>query len=347
MSSEVERENLHKIAEQIFEEVSSKTSVELGEVFSAQLKKIDNDANRKSVELLVWSWLKENSSPKKVSRGKTPHSQTKLYCTCIAIVLAALFVIGLAQGTMSLNRGTPSTSSAELREVRKASGRSLVIFVHGVRDDGVKTWTNEVTGAQWPKLMMSDNVFDGVDIMTYHYSSQLFGGHNLSISNVADRLGIRLNLELQNGYDSVVFVAHSMGGIVVRNLLLKQRKLAEKVPLVYFLSTPTAGSDVAKIADALGIKSQQLSAMRSFEQSNFLEDQNSSWRAWHEKKTYSLCAYETRKTKGMKVVDAASAQSLCDGDVLPAEQNHSNIAKPASKSSLVYKFFAEKFSQLE
>ena len=82
--------------------------------------------------------------------------------------------------------------------------------------------------------------------------------------------------------------------------------------------------------------------MQSFENSSFLEDQASSWRARAgTEQIHSLCAFETRTTKGVIVVNRASAQSLCTGKTLPSDEDHSGIAKPRSKDSLVYKFLAD------
>ena len=46
----------------------------------------------------------------------------------------------------------------------------------------------------------------------------------------------------------VMFVAHSMGGLVVWQLLLKYQGLAPKVPMIYFFATPTTGSELAALA---------------------------------------------------------------------------------------------------
>lgn len=234
----------------------------------------------------------------------------------------------------------------ELRVVKSANSKALVIFVHGIRDDGNETWTNPSTNAFWPGLLSEDARFQDIDIMTYHYSSPLLQGERLSISNVSDQLFFRLDSKIVGKYETVVFVAHSMGGLVVRNLLLKHEKIAQMVPLVYFLATPTAGSDIARIGTALGLRSRQLRAMTTLEESNFLEDQSSQWRAWPESfRIISLCAFETKPTARVIVVDRSSAEALCTGPTLPSGETHSGIAKPQSPESLVYDVFAGKLQQ--
>jgi WD40 repeat protein len=163
---------------------------------------------------------------------------------------------------------------------------------------------------------------------------------NLSISNVADQLGLLLQGQKYTGYERIIFIAHSMGGLVVRNMLLKNRDLAQKVPLIMFLATPSAGSWIANYAVAFGLGGRQIRALRTLESSNFLEDQDSQWRNWGAASDISsFCAFEKQPTVGVLVVTQASAQSLCTGPTLPVASDHSGIAKPDSPQHIVYETF--------
>lgn len=235
----------------------------------------------------------------------------------------------------------------ELREIRNDGRDNLIIFVHGLRDDGSLTWTNAETDKNWAQMLVEDNRFESFDLMSYHYSSMLFQAGSLSISNVADQLAFRMDSEAVDNYENIIFVAHSMGGLVVRNLLLKNDTISEKVPLIYFLATPTAGSDVARLASLFDLANRQLDAMTSFEESNFLADQYSTWRGSSLlSEIFSLCAFETVATNGLLVVEQVSAQSLCSGRTIPSGENHSGIAKPYSEESLVYAVFADRIETL-
>lgn len=232
---------------------------------------------------------------------------------------------------------------AELRIVNQDGGKNLVVFVHGIRDDGEGTFKHPEAEKSWGEMLVEDSRFSSLDVATFHYSSQLFQGDRLSISNVADQLIFRLDSRFLEQYANIVFVAHSMGGLVVRDALLKNAQLAAKVPLVYFLATPTTGSHIAKIGTSIGIRNRQLRALTSFERSNFLESLNSRWRTSPiSSQIYSLCAVETKPTKGVIVVDSASAQALCDGLPVPSGETHSDIAKPVGPDSLVAKVFADR-----
>lgn len=278
-----------------------------------------------------------------VNEGTKPRNS--VYARNRFFFLSAVLAIVGAIGVFSYRQLPTQASSpgrSELRQVRFDERQNLIVFVHGIRDNGNLTWTNSETNANWLEMIKEDDRFVGFDLASYHYSSMLFQSGSLSISSVADQLAFRLDSELVDAYDSIVFVAHSMGGIVVRNLLLKNNLISEKVPLVYFLATPTAGADIAKLAGILDFNSRQLRALTSFEKSNFLQNQNSSWRASELFSTvYSLCAFESKPTHNIMVVDQASAQSLCSKRTIPSGETHTGIAKPYSRDSIVYKVFAD------
>lgn len=266
-------------------------------------------------------------------------SMKRFLWTIPALALLAIAILNL----FPLFQGESGSSGRdELRELRHDERQNLIVFVHGIRDDGNLTWTNGTTNATWPEMLAQDERFESFDLSSYHYSSLLFQNGSLSISEVADQLAFRLDQELVDSYESIVFVAHSMGGLVVRNLLLKHDYLADQVPLIYFLATPTAGADIARLANVLDLGNRQLDAMTSFEQSNFLQDQSSSWRASSMfSEIYSLCAFENRTTFGVLVVNQASAESLCTERTVPSGESHAGIAKPYSEDSIVYDAFAD------
>ncbi|MFZ5965496.1 esterase/lipase family protein [Thalassococcus sp. BH17M4-6] len=237
-------------------------------------------------------------------------------------------------------------SSQELRSVRQSDNSILIVFVHGVRDDGEETWTNRRTGASWPDLLISDPVFDSADIATYHYPSNVWERGGLSISQVADDLRLRLESSKFDQYDQVVFVSHSMGGLVTRNFLLKNREYAAQVPLMFFLATPSGGSNLADIASYITGNNDQIRGLQELENNNFLQDQTSSWQSWAGRTNIkTLCAYETVPTKRFYVVEQVSAQLLCTEKPVPVAENHSNIVKPNGPDATVYIAFKTAFQQ--
>jgi hypothetical protein len=301
---------------------------------------------------LIYGHLTSSSAPSTVGgRGAGLFELWKSMrrFTHVPLIIGSVIIVIVVFSTAFQQLGGVKAQAGrdEFRQIRNEDRNNLIIFAHGLRDDGTLTWTNPETNQTWAQMLSEDSRFESFDLMSYHYSSMLFQAGSLSISNVADQLAFRMDNEDVNSYENIVFVAHSMGGLVVRNLLLKNVAISEKVPLIYFLATPTAGSDVARIASLLDLPNRQLDALTSFEESNFLQDQYSTWRGSPLLTgIYSLCAFETIATNGFLVVEQVSAQSLCSGRTIPSGENHSGIAKPYSQDSLVYEVFANRIEAI-
>src|SRR4029077_15344359 len=90
----------------------------------------------------------------------------------------------------------------------------------------------------------------------------------------------------------VIFLSHSMGGLVVRQYLLTKHDLS-RVAMLYFYATPTSGSDLTRIAPVISTN-PQLRAMLPLEGNDFLQSIQDSWINWQQAQTIpSFCAYET------------------------------------------------------
>src|ERR1051325_3926402 len=97
----------------------------------------------------------------------------------------------------------------------------VIVFVHGIFGRGTDTWTNATTHAYFPALVRDDPSFKDADIWVHEFPSPRFG-RSYTIDELADHLGRHLqNDNVITNHQEVVFVAHSMGGIIVRDYLLK------------------------------------------------------------------------------------------------------------------------------
>ena len=135
-----------------------------------------------------------------------------------------------------------SFAAQDSRYVRMdPKNESVVIFVHGVTGDSLSTWTNSTTKAFWPELMKSDRGFDSENIYLYEYPSPKVGT-SYNINELAEDMRLTLNSEVIARHKRVIFIVHSMGGLVVRQYLLKYRESVNKIGFIYFYATPTTGS---------------------------------------------------------------------------------------------------------
>jgi pimeloyl-ACP methyl ester carboxylesterase len=117
------------------------------------------------------------------------------------------------------------------------------VFVHGIGGDGITSWTNK--NSYWPELLTHDPSFGGSDIFVYSYPTGLWA--TMSIDELADNMKAVLIAKGVTNYQKIIFLSHSMGGIVTRDYLLKNRDIAQRTAFAYFFSTPTTGNEEASI----------------------------------------------------------------------------------------------------
>jgi triacylglycerol esterase/lipase EstA (alpha/beta hydrolase family) len=98
------------------------------------------------------------------------------------------------------------------------NAESVIIFVHGIREDGLSTWTNG--SAYWPTLLTSDDAFDGVDIFVYSYPTGFWA--TLSIDELAENMRATLSANGVKLYKHIIFLSHSMGGLGNKSLLAQE-----------------------------------------------------------------------------------------------------------------------------
>ncbi len=249
-----------------------------------------------------------------------------------------LLAVVLSGSSLTPLMAEPAENSKYIREVK--SHDWVIVFVHGIIGNSRETWTN--AAAYWPDLITQDKDFDGASIYVYEYPTAV--GATMSLSEVAENMRLIFDTDGVSDHRNIVFVAHSMGGLVVRNYLLKYRPVADRVRMSYFFSTPTTGSDIAKVISLLPRVGPQLWSMRPMEQASELANTQLEWQAAHFKFP-SHCGYETAKTYGFIVVSQASATALCNTLIDPIPADHFNVVKPAGPRSPAYLAFKSAFIQ--
>src|SRR5262249_43798511 len=148
------------------------------------------------------------------------------------------------------------------------------------------------------------------------------------------------------GTRRLVFVTHSLGGLLVKQMLrhsdsiaVRWKHISEKTLGVVFLATPHQGSDATKYLQALKHICRPTIAIGELEaNAAALRELN----LWYRNNVSRLgienqIFFETGDTNGLRIVDEASADPGIAGLFpIPVDGNHLAICKPASKDSLVY-----------
>lgn len=183
--------------------------------------------------------------------------------------------------------------------------------------------------------MTSDTTFNGADIFVYSYPTALWA--SMSIDELAENMRLQLDVNLVSAYRRLIFLTHSMGGLVTRAYLLKNRDVAARTAFAYFFSTPTTGSQIASLATLIS-RNPQFSKMKPIDAENYLGDLLRQWLA-AELRIPSYCAYEKKSTYSLAIVTFQSASALCTKALDPIEADHINIVKPADRNATPYLAF--------
>jgi pimeloyl-ACP methyl ester carboxylesterase len=219
---------------------------------------------------------------------------------------------------------------------RSGGAKRAIVLVHGITGNGKSSWTS-INGTYWPMLMKSDPAFEDVEVYVYEYPTHLFG-NCLPVTDLANNLRLHLkNDRVFEDHEQVIFLAHSMGGLVVRQFLLRNRDsrdFIDKVPLALFFATPTGGSWRANVGNVLST-CQQVEDLRTIDVNSYLKSQQSDWlSSGLQERVISYCAFETKNFGGLPTVDRSSATSLCSRDPEALPTDHSDAVKPESVSDL-------------
>lgn len=232
----------------------------------------------------------------------------------------------------------PSIDAAP-RWVRPPVNDTVVIFMHGLWGNAEGTWRSKAN-TDWPDMLARDDRFRRVDVYVAEYPTER-GKPGLTIPQITAQLSEPLR-EIFDSHSRVVFICHSMGGIVVRQLMVKYPWARTKVKMIYFYGTPMDGSHWAWLA-ALIFPDR---AVRQLISGEYLDELTEEWLAEElQDRVKSYCAYETQPQPPRVIVSEKSSERLCNRELIPLSSDHSNLVKPTGVSDLRYVVFANAFTR--
>jgi hypothetical protein len=226
------------------------------------------------------------------------------------------------------------------------SDRKLdVVFVHGLGDNDVDAWQHkEDPSTFWPRRLAEDFTDIQIWMLRYPAPESILGRMAMALP---DRANSVLDFLIKNelGQRDLLFVAHSLGGLVVKQLLAtsemyedgRLKAIAAATRGVVFLATPHTASNVAMIASSLGVASEATAGIQTDDPwLRWINDwyRNNARRLGWETRAF----YETLPTGPSIVVSNSSADPHVEGVVaIPVDSDHVGICKPTSTKAVVYK----------
>ncbi|KAF4336802.1 hypothetical protein FBEOM_9336 [Fusarium beomiforme] len=136
-----------------------------------------------------------------------------------------------------------------------------IVAVHGLNGDAFSTWTHKLTGILWLKDLLP-NFLPGCRVYTYGYPSKIFSQSSERVQEYALNLLISVRdiyEDTEHGKRSVIFIYHSLGGVVFKQALVTAHQdnrlygeVLNSIIGVLFLATPHRGSNAATLGSICG-----------------------------------------------------------------------------------------------
>ncbi|TBA72899.1 alpha/beta fold hydrolase [Rhizobium ruizarguesonis] len=181
-------------------------------------------------------------------------------------------------GGNKLSHSAPLTD-LDLHCIREAAGEIMIVFVHGILSSGEGAWGNP----SWPDLVARDPELSDAAVYVFTYRTSV-GSHTYSISDAANELREHLRIVGVASKRKLVFVCHSMGGLVVRRLLVANRDELAVYDLMiglFLVASPSLGANDASMLSLLSYALQhtQLAALRFSQSNTWLNDLHTDFKS--------------------------------------------------------------------
>ena len=233
----------------------------------------------------------------------------------------------------------------------KAQRTADVVFIHGLGGDAFTTWRHgQDDSSSWPHWLAQE--FPQVQVWSLGYAaspskwlrvpgwfSRRWREKSYTLA-LPDRSVQVLDLmsQRQLGQRPILFVCHSLGGLLAKQILRlaseatdgKKKAVFERARGVLFLATPHAGAGLASLMNALRVLVGATASIEDLRARSPHLRELDNWYRKHsgpagiDTKTY----YETRGVFGLKIVSETSASPGAGEDPVPLDEDHRSIAKP-------------------
>ncbi len=236
--------------------------------------------------------------------------------------------------------------------LQNPTSNTAVVFVHGILSSGESGWRN-ANGAYWPTLLQSEKDLHGLGLYVYSYQTDIFSG-NYQLGDVVDDLKERMKLDGVLKNRRILFVCHSMGGIVVRQYLVT-RALdlieAEAHVGLFLVASPSLGSEYANWLEAFAniFGQSQAQALRFAQNNAWLNDLDKNFKNLQAAGKLQLTGKELLEDKFIalrkfifkQVVEPFSGARYFGEPYKVPHSDHFSIAKPESANAIQHRLLVQ------
>lgn len=254
--------------------------------------------------------------------------QFKLILTLISI----LSFVSLAASARANDADLKFTS-------KKPGAETTIVFIHGFGSSSDKSWRHPSATYSVPELVENDSNLINLNIATVDYSSFFRDGPG--IEDIAWDIAREIKDEVHPD-QRLIFVAHSLGGILSREVLLYDSTIKDRTLGIVTFATPMGGSKIADFARSLNFGGPVVRQLQQINDGN-ANYMTSLLRRWARLQNKSLvpvhCAAEEEPwpRSGVVIVNHVSAWLGCTHSLenFP-DHHHNNINKPKHSNDRPY-----------
>jgi pimeloyl-ACP methyl ester carboxylesterase len=231
--------------------------------------------------------------------------------------------------------------------VRQPVDSCAVVFVHGLLSSSETCWrAGEI---YWPELLAEETDFTNVGIYVFGYRTGVFTGR-YNTDDAVEALKTYLELDGLLNLKKLIFVCHSMGGILVRQFLLtRQVMLIERSMHIglFLIASPSLGSDYANLLKLIvrAVGQAQADILRSSHDNYWLNALDQNFRNLKESGVLALEGKELVEDQFIilpglfrkQVVQPFQAAKYFGDPLKIPGSNHFTIAAPTGRDSLQHR----------
>ncbi len=233
------------------------------------------------------------------------------------------------------------------RWINASKSKTAVVFVHGVLSKQETSWRAR-SGAYWPELLSKTPAVSEVGVYVFTYRTGFFS-RSYRLGDVVDALKEHMRLDGVFKCSSIIFVAHSMGGIVVRKLITESSNdfVDQHISVGLFLvASPSLGSEYANflrpLAELVGHK--QADALRFSQENSWLMDLDKEFKNLQASGRMKLSGKELMEDKfilgnilNKQVVEPFSAGRYFGESYKVPDSDHFTIAAPEDADAVQHR----------
>ena len=232
--------------------------------------------------------------------------------------------------------------------IREAEGNTTVVFVHGVLSSGETCWRNE-NGSYWPDLLKNEPELKSIGVYVFTYETGIFSG-SYRLGDIVDALKECMKLDKVDESERLIFVCHSMGGIVVRKFLVEraieliqgQREIG-----LFLVASPSLGSSYADWLSPLAqlFGHSQADVLRFVRNNEWLQDLDKEFLNLKEAGRLKIKGKELvedkfislKKVLRRQIVEPFSGARYFGEPFKVPASDHFSIAKPKDKDAIQHR----------